>query len=210
MSSKITGPLFTKPPAVIGPCASPSRCVRFLPVPATAAPTPAPRPWPAATCLLPCACAAGNSRKAPHRYALSTGFIIMALAFSSDSIGTIPRWSAAVAACVRSVTPSLPSRLLMCVFTVASEISSSVAISLLLLPLTICSSTSTRAASAPRCPCARPASRQSPAEYATCPACTVRIVADQFVVVMPFSRYAARRPSARGRCLRRRRRWSAQ
>ncbi len=33
---------------------------------------------------------------------------------------------AAVAACVRSVTPSLPSRLLMCVFTVASEISSSV------------------------------------------------------------------------------------
>ncbi len=41
----------------------------------------------------------------------------------------MPRCMAAVAAWVRSVTPSFPSKLLMCVFTVASLISSSVAIS---------------------------------------------------------------------------------
>src|SRR5665213_2081561 len=62
--------------------------------------------------------------------------------FLRDSHGTMPRRIAAVASCVRSVTPSLLSRLLMWVFTVASEIASSVAISLLLLPFTICSSTS--------------------------------------------------------------------
>src|SRR3569833_1878639 len=54
----------------------------------------------------------------------------------------MPRWMAAVAACERSVTPSLPSRLLMCVLTVASEMSRKEAISLLLRPWTICSRTS--------------------------------------------------------------------
>src|ERR1035441_2167865 len=62
--------------------------------------------------------------------------------FLRDSHGRSEERIAAVAACVRSVTPSLLSRLLMWVFTVASEIASSVAISLLLLPFTICSSTS--------------------------------------------------------------------
>src|SRR5579863_3113281 len=110
--------------------------------------------------------------------------------FLRDSSGTMPRWIAAVAACVRSVTPSLPSRLLMCVFTVASETPSSSAISLLLLPDTICSSTSISRGVSSSTPMRSASFSAMACGMCDLPVCTTRMAAINSSVVMPFSRYA--------------------